>query len=78
MFMALMQRFIIGPPQDMQQPLFNVDTLNNIDAQPSFSQPVPVYGRNSATFSPIWPSTCTTMPTSTSGDNLDHHLHKTY
>ena len=50
MFVALMQRFIIGPPQDMQQPLFNVGTFNTIDPQPFFSQPVPVYGRNSATF----------------------------
>ena len=79
MFMAMMQRFIMGPPQHMQQPLFNFNTSNNIDIQGSFSQPAPVYGTNSAIFSPILPSTCTTTSTSnnsTSGDVLDHFLHK--
>ena len=80
MFMAMTQRFIMGPPQHMQQPLFNFNTSNNIDIQGSFSQPAPVYGTNSASFSRIWPSTCTTTSTSdntTSGDVLDHFLHKT-
>ena len=80
MFMAMMQRFIMGPPQHMQQPLFNFNISNNIDIQGSFSQPAPVYGTNSATFSPIWHSTSTTTSTSnnsTSGDVLDHFLHKT-
>ena len=80
MFMTMMRRFIMGPPQHMQQPLFNFNTSNNIDIQGSFSQPAPVYGTNSAIFSPIWPSTCTTTSTSnnsTSGDVLDHFLHKT-
>ena len=75
MFMAMMQRFIMGPPQHMQQPLSNFNTSNNIDIQGSFSQPAPVYGTNSAAFSPIWPSTCTATSTSnnsTSGDVLDH------
>ena len=79
MFMAMIQRFIMGPPQHMQQPLFNFNTSNNIDIPGSFSQPAPVYGTNSANFSLIWPSTCTTTPTSnnsTSGDILDHFLHK--
>ena len=52
-FMVMMQRFIKGPPQHMQQPRFNLNTSNNIDIQESFSQPTPVYGTNSATFSPI-------------------------
>ena len=75
MFMAMMQRFTMGPPQHMQQPLSNFNTLNNIDIQGSFSQPAPVYGTNSAAFSPIWPSTCkatSTSNNSTSGDVLDH------
>ena len=53
MFMAMMQRFIMGPPQHMQQPLSNFNTSNNIDIQGSFSQPASVCGTNSATFSPI-------------------------
>ena len=80
MFMAMMQRFIMGPPPHMQQPSFDFGTSNNIDIQGSFCQTAPVYGTNSATFSPIWPSTCTTTATSnnsTSGDVLDHFLHKT-
>ena len=79
MFMAMMQRFIMGPSQDMQQQLFNFNISNNIDIQGSFSQPALVYGTNRATFSLIWPSTCTTTSTSnnsTSGDVLDHFLHK--
>ena len=78
--MAMMQRFIMGPSQLMQQQLFNFNISNNIDIQGSFSQPAPVYGTNSANVSPIWPSTCTTTSTSnnsTSGDVLDHFLHKT-
>ena len=42
MFMAMMQKFIMGPPQHMQQPLFNFGTSNNIEIQESFSQPAPV------------------------------------
>ena len=53
MFMAMMQRFIMGPPQHMQKPLFNFNASNNIDIQGSFSQPAPVYDTNSATFSPV-------------------------
>ena len=81
MFMAMIQRFIMGPPQHMQQPLFNFNTSNNIDIQGSFSQPAPVYGTNSANVSPIWPSTCTTTSTSnnsTSGDVLNHFLHNDF
>ena len=53
MFMTMMRRFIMGPPQHMQQPLFNFNASNNIDIQGSFSQPAPVYDTNSATCSPI-------------------------
>ena len=53
MFIAMMQSLIMGPPQHMQQPLFNLNTSNNIDIQGSFSQPAPVYDTNSATCSPI-------------------------
>ena len=80
MFMAMMQRFIMEPPQHTQQRLFNFGTSNNTDIQGSFSQPAPVYGTKSETFSSICPSTCTTMATSnnsTSGDLLNHFLHKT-
>ena len=52
-FMAMMQRFIMGPSQDMQQQLFNFNISNNIDIQGSFSQPALVYGTNRATFSLI-------------------------
>ena len=45
MFIAMMQSLIMGPPQHMQQPLFNFDTSNTIDIQGSFSQPAPVYGK---------------------------------